>query len=69
LLKLARDGKGVEAGRAERFARGVVEATELGRMAMAVLAGGLFAGATLVQLAERVLASAGEPRKALVREP
>ena len=69
MLKLAKDGKGVDAGRAERFARGVLEATELGRMALAVLDGGLFAGATLVELAERVLASAGEPRKALVRDP
>jgi hypothetical protein len=52
LLKLAKDGKGVDAGRAERFARGDLEATEMGRMAIAVLDGGLFAGARLVELAE-----------------
>jgi hypothetical protein len=58
LLKLAKDGKGVEAARAARFARGVLEGTELGRPALAVLDGGLFAGARLVELAEAIVREA-----------
>jgi len=63
LLELAKGGKGVDAERAERFARAVAEATELRRMAMAVLDGGLFAGARLVELAEAV--SQTDPKPAV----
>jgi len=61
LLEFTKDGKAVDAERAERFARAVVEATELGRMAMAVLDGGSFAGARLVDLADAI-ASAGRTK-------
>jgi len=60
LLRLASDGQGVDAERAQQFARAVVESTELGRYAMAVLNGGLFAGARLVALAETVLKDSGD---------
>ena len=44
----------MDSDRAERFARAVIEATEIGRLAMSVLDGGLFAGARFVELAEAV---------------
>ena len=59
LLRVVREGKGVDAERAQQFARAVVESMELGRKAMAVLEGGLFAGAPLVELAETVLRESG----------
>ena len=70
LLALARDGKAVEAERADRFARAVVEATALGRAAMAVFDGGLFAGARLAELAEAIAdRGADRPMLAASRTP
>jgi hypothetical protein len=51
-----------------------MEATELGRIAMAVLDGGLFAGARVAELAEAVVvrepdaASVGAPGARIVRK-
>ncbi|HEU4582561.1 MAG TPA: hypothetical protein VFS67_30100 [Polyangiaceae bacterium] len=41
--------------RARQFARAVLELDSIGRLALAVLDGGLFTGARLVELAEAVL--------------
>ena len=55
LLAAAERREPVSMGRARAFARACVEMTEMGRAAMAVMDGGVFAGARLVELAERVV--------------
>ncbi len=56
LLELAARGEAVPRERAERFARDYVESLAMGAAALAVLDGGRFAGARLVDLAVRVVA-------------
>lgn len=46
--------------RANAFAQACLETTEMGRLALGVMDGRVFAGARLVGLAERVLRDAGE---------
>jgi len=58
---MACNGVPVHRDRAERFARAVLEATDVGRVALAVLDGGLFAGSRLVELATRVLEARSSP--------
>lgn len=60
LLAAAERREGVSLERARAFARACVEMTEMGRAAMAVMDGGVFAGARLVELAERVVGGVGE---------
>jgi len=55
LLAAAERREAVTMERARAFARGCVEMTEVGRAAMGVMDGGVFAGARLVELAERVV--------------
>jgi hypothetical protein len=45
--------------RARQFARAVLELDPVGRLALAVLDGGLFTGARLVELAEAVASAQG----------
>ncbi len=54
LLAFAREGVGVPRERAEAFARAVLDLDDASRLALAVLDGGLFAGARLVELAALV---------------
>ncbi len=54
LLAFAREGVGVPRKRADAFARAVLELSQASRLALAVLDGGLFAGARLVELAALV---------------
>ena len=61
LLALASNGVPVARDRAERFVRAVLEATDVGRMALAVLDAGLFAGARLVELATHVVEARSSP--------
>jgi hypothetical protein len=60
LLEAAERREPVAMARARAFARASVEMTEIGRAAMAVMDGGVFAGARLVELAERVVRDAGD---------
>jgi hypothetical protein len=55
ILQEARDGRSVSGEQARAFARACIEADEIGRVALAVIDGGVFAGTRLVALAERVL--------------
>ncbi len=55
ILRAARDGQAVSGERARAFARACIEADEIGRVALAVIDGGVFAGTRLVALTERVL--------------
>lgn len=55
LLEAARAGEKIPVGRARDFARAVLELDELGRLALAVLDGGLFVGSRVVELAEAFL--------------
>jgi hypothetical protein len=57
LLELARHREPIDATRAERFARAVLESMPLGRPALGVLDGGVFAAARLIELAAAVLAT------------
>jgi hypothetical protein len=58
LLGAAERREAVSVERARAFARACLEMTELGRAAMAVLDGGVFAGARVVELAGRVVGGA-----------
>jgi len=60
LLEAARAGEKISAERARDFARAVLELDELGRLALAVLDGGLFVGSRVVELADAYLADASE---------
>ena len=60
LLAAAERREAVPMARARAFARACVEMTEMGRAAMAVMDGGVFAGARLVELAERVVRDGGD---------
>jgi hypothetical protein len=55
LIGAAERREAVSVERARAFARACVEMTERGRAAMGVMDGGVFAGARLVELAERVV--------------
>jgi hypothetical protein len=50
----------VEAARLREFARGCLEMSEVGRLALAVLDGGLFAPRRALELAARVLADSAQ---------
>lgn len=56
ILTAIRDGKPVSAERARRFARAWIEMQPMGALVLGVLDGGLFAGARLVELAEKAVA-------------
>ncbi len=56
LLEAARTGEKIAAERARDFARAVLELDEIGRLALAVLDGGLFMGSRVVDLASAYLA-------------
>jgi hypothetical protein len=58
LLDAAGRREPVAMARARAFARACVEMMEVGRSAMAVMDGGVFAATRLVELAEKVLATA-----------
>jgi len=58
LLEAARAGEKIAAERARDFARAVLELDELGRLALAVLDGGLFMGSRVVDLAAAFLTDA-----------
>jgi len=60
LLEAARAGEKIAAERARDFARAVLELDEIGRLALAVLDGGLFMGSRVVELAAAYLARVGE---------
>ena len=60
LLGAAERREAVSMVRARAFARACVEMTEIGRAAMGVMDGGVFAGARLVELAERVVRDGGD---------
>jgi hypothetical protein len=55
ILAAAKRGEGVSAECAQSFARAVMQLSDVGRVALAVLDGGLFTGARLVELADLVL--------------
>jgi hypothetical protein len=65
ILKAIRDGKPVSSERARQFARGWIEMQPLGALALGALDGGLFAGARLAELAEKLLADSGIDRTAI----
>jgi hypothetical protein len=56
LLEAARAGEKIATERARDFARAVLELDEIGRLALAVLDGGLFVGSRVVELASAYLA-------------
>jgi hypothetical protein len=56
LLEAARTGEKIAAERARDFARAVLELEKVGRLALAVLDGGLFMGSRVVDLASAYLA-------------
>jgi hypothetical protein len=60
LLAAAQRREPVAVARASAFARACLEATEIGRLAMNVMDGGVFAGARLVELAEKVVLDADD---------
>jgi hypothetical protein len=60
LLAAAERREPVPMTRARAFARACVEMTEMGRVAIGVMDGGVFAGARLVELAERVVREGGD---------
>ena len=60
MLAAAERREAVSMARARAFARACVEMTEAGRAAMAVMDGGVFAGARLVELAERIVRDGGD---------
>jgi hypothetical protein len=60
LLVAAERREPVSVARARAFARACVEMTETGRAAMGVMDGGVFAGARLVELAEKIVQGSGD---------
>ena len=60
LLEAASAGEKISTERAREFARAVLELDELGRIALAVLDGGLFVGTRVVELAAAYLAGTDE---------
>ena len=63
LLAAAERRETVSIERARAFARACIEMTDVGRAAMAVMDGGVFAGARLVELAERVVRESDDLRE------
>ncbi len=63
VLELAARGEAVPHERAERFARDYVESLAMGAAALAVIDGGRFAGARLVDLAVAVVAGGTQQQK------
>jgi len=68
LLAAAERREAVSTARARAFARACIEMAEIGRAAMAVMDGGVFSGARLVELADVIVrddevASAGVVKK------
>jgi len=64
LLAAAERREPVSVARARAFARACVEMTEIGRAAMAVMDGGVFAGTRLVELAEKTVRGETEVTRA-----
>jgi hypothetical protein len=60
ILKAIRDRKPISEERARRFAKAWIELQSVGALVLGVLDGGLFVGARLAELAERLLATGTE---------
>jgi hypothetical protein len=69
LLEAARAGEKIPAERARDFARAVLQLDDLGRLALAVIDGGLFVGTRVVELAAAYLEGADEADDASHGDP
>jgi hypothetical protein len=69
LLEAAARRESVAVERARAFATACIEMTEIGRLGMGVLDGGVFAATRLVELAEKVAGGAVCPPERLLADP